>query len=241
MKEKDLAVLRRGMLDIGLCPSERQIEQFSMYYDILIRWNEKINLTAITEPEEVIRKHFLDSLMICGITGADIAGRAADIGTGAGFPGIPVAIMYPELDMLLVDSLGKRVTFLNECISLTGLENVKAIKARAEEIGKDPLYREQFDIVLSRAVAALPVLCEYCVPLVNTGGYFAAYKSQKAEEEIELAANAIQILGGSLETIEKRSLGENGEERTILIIRKEKSTPSAYPRKAGIPSKRPLR
>ena len=241
MNEKDLSVLRRELQDAGMSPSDRQIGQFSTYYDLLIEWNEKINLTAITEPREVIRKHYLDSLLLCGIPGAPVAGRAADVGTGAGFPGIPLAVMCPELETVLIDSLGKRVTFLEECIAEMGLKNVTAVKARAEEIGKDPVYRETFDVVLSRAVAALPVLCEYCVPLVKPGGYFAAYKSQKAQEEADLARNAIQILGGELEAAEKRTLGGSGEERTILIIRKKMNTPPAYPRKAGIPAKRPLR
>ena len=240
MQESDLGYLREALQKNGLQPSDRQIEQFSLYYDLLIKWNEKINLTAITEPKEVIRKHFLDSLLIGRVSSVRIAGRAADVGTGAGFPGIPLAVMYPELETVLIDSLGKRVSFLQLCIDEMGLKKVTAVKARAEEIGRDVDFRENFDLVFSRAVAALPVLSEYCLPLVKPGGVFAAYKSVKAAEESRQAEHAVGILGGVPECSYSCTLEGTDEERTILLFRKSAPTPEKYPRKAGIPAKRPL-
>lgn len=238
MLQEDRDYLISECLKENIELNERQAEQFSLYFDLLIDWNTRINLTAITEPREVIRKHFIDSLLISQIPDFSISGRAADIGTGAGFPGIPLAIMYPEAAFVLIDSLGKRVNFLEECKKQLKLDNVTAVKARAEEAGRKDEFRESFDLVVSRAVASLPLLCEYCLPLVKEGGFFAAYKSQKADEEVKNAEKAIEVLGGKLIDVYRKTL--EGDDRTILMLKKVLPCPSQYPRKPGIPAKRPL-
>jgi 16S rRNA (guanine527-N7)-methyltransferase len=207
---------------------------------MLIEKNKVMNLTAITEFDEVIVKHFADSLSICTVLPEDVK-TVCDLGTGAGFPGIPMAIAYPELQFTLIDSLNKRIKFLQEVVDELGLTNVTLVHARAEEAGRNKLYRENFDLVVSRAVANIATLSEYCLPLVKVSGYFISFKSGDVSEEIDNSGSAIKKLGGSLQKPIYFDLPETDISRSFLIINKEKSTPKAYPRKAGTPSKEPLK
>ena len=219
--------------------TEKQIEQLDKYYELLIEKNKVMNLTAITEFDEVIVKHFADSLSICTVMPDDIH-TICDLGTGAGFPGIPMAIAYPNIQFTLIDSLNKRIKFLQEVVDCIGLDNVTLVHARAEEAGRNKIYREQFDLVVSRAVANIATLSEYCLPLVKIGGYFISFKSGDINNEIELSGKAINKLGGKLEKPILFSLPDTDISRSFLIINKEKNTPKVYPRKAGTPSKEPL-
>ena len=213
-----------------------QIEQFYNYMNELISWNEKINLTAITEPEEIIKKHFVDCLLI--LKHINKESKIIDVGTGAGFPGIPLKIVDSSLNITLLDSLNKRINFLNEVISKVNLKNIKAVHSRAEEYATKE-NRESFDVAVSRAVAELPTLLEYLMPYVKLNGICICMKGPKASEELEKSKKAIQILGGKLEKVENIKIDENME-RNIIIIRKIKNTPAKYPRKAGKPSKEPI-
>lgn len=216
--------------------SEEQIMQFYKYMNTLVEWNEKINLTAITEPNEVIKKHFIDCLSILKYIPKQ--SEVIDVGTGAGFPGIPLKIAESSLNITLLDSLNKRVNFLNEVINTINLENIKAVHSRAEEyaVGEK---RESYDVAVSRAVAELPTLLEYLMPYVKVGGICICMKGPKATEELEKSRKAIEVLGGRFEKIENINIDENME-RNIIIIKKVKSTPNKYPRKAGKPSKEPI-
>ena len=225
---------------IGITLNERQKQQFDKYYEMLVEWNKVMNLTAITEKNEVIDKHFADSLALIK-SGVSLTGqKILDIGTGAGFPGIPLKIAFPELEIVLLDSLNKRIKFLNEVIEALGLEKITAIHGRAEDFAKQKEYREQFDYVVSRAVANLTVLSEYCLPYVKTGGTFISYKSGTVQEEAEEAEKAINILGGQVKDITYFKLPDSEIDRSLVIINKKKSTPGKYPRKAGTPLKEPL-
>lgn len=219
--------------------SEKQIEKLDKYYELLIEKNKVMNLTAITDFDEVIVKHFADSLSICTVMPNDIH-TICDLGTGAGFPGIPMAIAYPNIQFTLIDSLNKRIKFLQEVVDCIGLNNVTLVHSRAEEAGRNKIYREQFDLVVSRAVANIATLSEYCLPLVKIGGYFISFKSGDINNEIELSGKAINKLGGKLEKPILFSLPDTDISRSFLIINKEKNTPKVYPRKAGTPSKEPL-
>ena len=206
--------------------------------NLLIEWNEKINLTAIIEPDDIILKHFVDSLTV--LNEIPDNAKVADIGTGAGFPGLPIKIARPDTDVFLIDSLNKRIKFLDEVILENKLNNVHAIHARAEEIGHNKDYREKCDVVTSRAVAKLNVLLEYMMPLVKLGGKCICLKGPNVEEEIEEARNAIEILGGEVEKIESITLPDSDNKRTIIVIKRVKQLPNKYPRKAGTPTVSPL-
>ena len=217
--------------------TEEQLQKFYEYMNLLIEWNKKINLTAIIEPEDIVLKHFIDSLTILPFI--DKNKKIIDIGTGAGFPGIPLKIMNKNTKITLLDSLNKRINFLNIVIEKLDLSNIQAIHGRAEEIARNKLYREKYDVAVSRAVANLSVLLEYMLPFIQKNGICICMKGPNVEEEIEKANNALETLGGKIENIEHLKLP--GElERNILIIRKVKETPKKYPRKAGIPAKQPL-
>lgn len=223
-------------MDIEL--SEEQYNQFYKYMNLLIEWNKKINLTAITEPKEVILKHFVDCLAIAKYI--DKNKTIIDVGTGAGFPGIPLKIYRKDLEITLVDSLNKRINFLNEVINQLNLKEIKAIHGRAEELGKNKKYREQFDVATSRAVANLATLSEYLIPFVKNGEKVLFMKTLEVEEELEKAKKAIKVLGGKIENVNKFYLPNSEIGRSVVIVRKEKETPNKFPRKPGTPAKEPI-
>lgn len=226
--------------------SAETILSFRKYAEMLKEKNKVMNLTSITDDEGIALKHFIDSLTIASYVDEEqskIKGRKVsliDVGTGAGFPGIPLKINKPDLDLTLLDSLAKRLAFLEDVCRELGLENVKFVHSRAEDAGRDKKYREKFDIATARAVANLPVLCEYCLPFVRKGGCFIAMKG-KMEEELKDAEKAIGILGGKIETVKEFQLPGTDADRTIVVIRKVKDTPAGYPRQAGKPSKEPIK
>lgn len=222
---------------IGISLNESQLKQFSIYADLLIDWNEKVNLTSIIDPEEIVIKHFLDSLTLTHCVRGE---RIADIGTGAGFPGIPLKIIYPEKEFLLVDSLAKRLEFIDVVIDELGLQSVQTIHSRAEDFGRNAQYREILDSVVSRAVARLPVLLEYSIPLLKVGGVFSAAKGSLADEEVKESNKALELLGARVVDIQRFNLGSEAEHRSIIVIEKTRKTPQIYPRKAGTPGKKPL-
>ena len=225
--------------EINIELSVEQLWKFYRYMELLIEWNEKINLTAITDPEEIILKHFIDSLTI--YKDIENNSKIVDVGTGAGFPGIPLSIIDSTLKVTLVDSLNKRLIFLGEVIKELKLENVETVHARAEEFGQNKKYRESFDIATSRAVANLSTLSEYLIPIVKINGKCICMKASEAKQEIEDAKNAINVLGGTIKNIEEFNLPKSDIGRTIITIKKEKNTPNKYPRKAGTPSKEPIK
>ena len=208
------------------------------YMNLLLEWNEKINLTAITDEKEIILKHFIDSFTINKFINS--GDKMLDIGTGAGFPGLPIKIIRPEVDVFLMDSLNKRINFLNEVIESLQLKNIEAFHSRAEEMAKNNKFREEFDVVTSRAVAKLNILLEYMLPYTKVNGKCLCMKGPNIEEEIKEAEKALKILGGEIEKIEKIILPDSNIERKIIIIRKKSATPLKYPRKAGMPTKEPL-
>lgn len=223
---------------VGIELTELQKEQYNKYYNLVVEWNQKINLTAITEEDEFYTKHFFDSISLAFYKDYSNIESICDVGSGAGFPSIPLKILYPNLKVTIVDSLNKRIKFLNLVKDELGLTDCNFVHARAEEFGQNKEYRESFEIVTARAVARLNVLAELCLPLVKKDGYFLSLKAQKAEEETKEAINAIKLLGGKLE--KDLEFDIEGEERHILEIRKAKETPNKYPRKAGTPNKKPL-
>lgn len=225
-----------GKIDIKI--EEKQAENLYKYMNLMLEWNEKINLTAITEPNEVILKHFVDSLTI--LKYLEKGEKVIDVGTGAGFPGIPLNIMKNDCEYTLLDSLNKRIIFLEEIVNSLELKNITTMHARVEEAGKNKKYREQYDIATSRAVASLNILLEYLLPLVKVGGKCICMKGSNIEEEIENAKNAISTLGGEIEKIENITLPDSDISRNIVIIKKISKTPSKYPRKPGTPSKEPI-
>lgn len=236
--EYNLDQFKKGLSDLNIDLTEKQIEQFLKYYEILVETNKVMNLTAITEFDEVIEKHFLDSLSLVRVFDLNRNVKILDLGTGAGFPGIPLKIAFPEIDIVLADSLNKRVKFLNEVVETLQLKQVETVHGRAEELARNKKYREQFNLCTSRAVANLSSLSEYCIPFVKEGGRFISYKSGEIEEEVNQAKRAIHVLGGKLDQVYKFDLYE--QKRSFVIIEKVKKTPAVYPRKAGTPTKEPL-
>lgn len=233
--KKEMSV---NLQEIKLELTDNQIKKFYDFMNLLIEKNKVMNLTGITEPKEVISKHFIDSLTI--LKYIDKNSTVIDVGTGAGFPGLPLKIADESLEMTLLDSLNKRINFLNEVIENTQLNNIDTIHGRAEDFGKIIKYREKYDVVTSRAVASLNVLLEYMLPFVKNGGKCICMKGSNCDDEIENAKNAIKILGGEIEKIEKFNLPNSDNNRTILIIKKVKKTDRQFPRNAGIPTKKPL-
>lgn len=240
----DLTSFEKGLEQLSITLSGEQKQQFLTYYEYLVEKNKVMNLTAITEYEEVITKHFLDSLAVVKnscFKPEKLAGkRLIDIGTGAGFPGIPLKIAFPELEILLLDSLNKRINFLNEVTEMLGLTKINTVHGRAEDYAKQKGYRESFDFCVSRAVANLSTLSEYCIPFVKQGGCFISYKSGSVDQELIQAEKAVKILGGQREEVVRFSLADADMDRSFVVIRKAKPTPKKYPRKAGLPSKEPL-
>lgn len=224
----------------GILLDSNQIKQFELFYELLIDWNSMINLTAITEYDEVVEKHFIDSVVIKDVVDMSAVTSLVDIGTGAGFPGIPIKIIFPHIKVTLLDSLNKRVQFLNEVIRKLKLDKITTLHGRAEDYAKDELYREKFDLSVSRAVANLSTLSEYCIPYVKKGGYFISYKSGNIESELEGARRSVHLLGGNIEESIKFKLAGTDIERSFIKISKKEATLKKYPRKAGLPSKEPL-
>ena len=240
MKMTEIETLKLGAQEIGVNLTDKQVNQFMTYMEMLIEWNQKLNLTAIIEPMEIIKKHFLDCLSASSMKDFNKAGSLIDVGTGAGFPGLPLKIAFPELEVTLVDSLQKRIGFLDAVIEQLELENVVCVHGRAEDLGKNELYREQFDMCVSRAVAHLAVLCEYCLPFIKKGGKFYSFKAQDIQEEKAESMEAIEILGGEIELIQDTAIPYTEITHSMIQIAKIEHTPEKYPRKAGKPSKSPL-
>ena len=228
------------LAELGITLTQTQFNQFDKYYEMLVEWNKVMNLTGITEYEEVNEKHFVDSLALVKALDISKVQTVIDIGTGAGFPGIPLKIVFPELEVVLLDSLNKRVKFLQEVVDALGLEQVEALHGRAEEYAKKAEYREQYDCCVSRAVANLASLSEYCLPFVKVGGRFVSYKSGKLNEELAAAQKAIHVLGGEAKEPVYFQLTGTEDERSFVCIEKGKATPKKYPRKAGTPAKEPI-
>lgn len=233
-------LLKEKVSTLGIELTDKQVEQFIQYFEILVEWNKVMNLTGITEYEEVVEKHFVDSLSLVNVLNLQTRETVIDIGTGAGFPGIPLKIAFPHLKITLLDSLNKRIRFLNTVIDTLGLENIETIHGRAEDFAKQAEYREQYDLCVSRAVANLSTLSEYCLPYVKVGGMFVPYKSGEIDEEVKNASKAISILGGNNIDTVKFQLPGTDIGRSFVKIEKVKNTAKKYPRKAGLPSKEPL-
>jgi len=233
-------IFEQALDNLSIQLTEKQYNQFQIYYETLVEWNKVMNLTAITNYDEVVIKHFADSLSIVKIYDMNKKIRLIDMGTGAGFPGIPLKIVFPQLQVVLLDSLNKRIKFLDEVIHKLGLSEIHAVHGRAEDYANNPEYRENFDLCVSRAVANLAVLSEYCIPYIRVGGIFISYKSGDIDKEVDNSNKIVDILGGHVEKIDKFNLLDTQIERSFVNIIKIKKTPSKYPRKAGIPAKEPI-
>lgn len=233
-------VLLQGCEEAGLTISENQVAGFERYGQLLVEWNEKVNLTAITDPEGIALKHFVDSLLCSKYIDLDGELKVLDVGTGAGFPGLPLKIYKEKLQVTLLDSLQKRINFLQQIGLEVKLHQVIAVHGRAEEIGQQRGHRENYDRVVSRAVARLAVLAEYCLPFVKVGGMFVALKGSSVGPEVEEGLYAVEQLGGKLKDVVEYSLPLSGDGRSLVIVEKVKPTPAKFPRKAGLPEKKPL-
>lgn len=240
--KKDFSQLKKDLNEFGIELTAEMEEQFLLYYNMLIEWNSFMNLTAITDFDEVLKKHFTDSVSLIRAI-PDLSEKrfkVIDVGTGAGFPGIPLKIVFPNISVVLLDSLNKRVNFLNEVISKLQLTDITAMHGRAEDFAQNKEYRESFDLCVSRAVANLATLSEYCLPFVKKNGRFISYKSEKVSEEFEVSGKAISVLGGEYENQVTFELPDSDIYRNLFIIKKKSATPGKYPRKAGLPSKEPI-
>lgn len=240
--KKDFSQLKKDLNEFGIELTAEMEEKFLLYYNMLIEWNSFMNLTAITDFDEVLKKHFTDSVSLIRAI-PDLAEKrfkVIDVGTGAGFPGIPLKIVFPNISVVLLDSLNKRVNFLNEVISKLQLTDITAMHGRAEDFAQNKEYRESFDLCVSRAVANLATLSEYCLPFVKKNGRFISYKSEKVSEEFEVSGKAISVLGGEYENQVTFELPDSDIYRNLFIIKKKSATPGKYPRKAGLPSKEPI-
>lgn len=233
-------IFEEKLLAIGLTLEEKQKQQFDRFYEMLVEWNKVMNLTGITEYEEVNEKHFVDSLSIVKAIDITKVNTVIDVGTGAGFPGIPLKIAFPHLNVVLLDSLNKRIKFLDAVIDELGLTDIHTIHGRAEDYAKQQEYRENFDLCVSRAVANLSTLSEYCLPYVKIGGMFIPYKSGEIDEEVNQSKKAVHILGGKLKDVIKFQLPGTEIGRSFVVIDKVQNTSKKYPRKAGLPAKEPL-
>ena len=231
---------KENLIEFGIQLNENQINQLLKYYELLVEWNGFMNLTAITDYDEVLKKHFMDSLSLIKVFDVHQDVSVIDVGTGAGFPGLVLKIAYPNLKITLLDSLNKRIQFLNEVIKQLDLKGIETIHGRAEDFAKAGMLREKFDLCVSRAVANLSTLTEYCLPYVKLGGEFISYKAEKTEQELESAKKAIMILGGKFDRSAEFYLPDSDIYRNLIVIKKVKETPKKFPRKAGLPSKEPI-
>lgn len=238
--ERETAYIIDEMHKLGISLTEQQSEQLYEYYRLLVEWNSFMNLTGITEFSEVVQKHFVDSLSIVKVKNMNDVDNLIDVGTGAGFPGLPLKIVFPHLKVTLLDSLNKRIDFLNAVIEKTGLTGIETIHGRAEDFAKPGLKREIYDLCVSRAVANLTTLSEYCLPYVRIGGEFIPYKSGEVADELQDAKSAVFLLGGKVESCENFDLPGSDIHRSLVRIKKVGGCPKKYPRKAGMPSKVPL-
>ena len=236
----DYQILEQKLGELGIKQDQNQLERFHKFYQLLIEWNKVMNLTGITEYEDVVEKHFVDSLSTIKAIDLSRIHTVIDVGTGAGFPGIPLKIAFPHLRVVLLDSLNKRIKFLDEVISQLGLTEIRTIHGRAEEYARKEEYREQFDLCVSRAVSNLSTLSEYCLPYIQVGGMFVPYKSGEIDDEVEQSKKAVRILGGNIKEVMKFELPGTDIHRSFVLIHKEQHTQKKYPRKAGIPAKEPL-
>lgn len=234
-------MLSEACKSMGLSFDEEKYNKFIKYKDLIKEWNQKINLTAITDDEEMIKKHFIDSIKVFNCDYVKNAKSIIDIGTGGGFPGIPMKIVKEDSKMVLLDSLNKRINFLNEVINELNLPNIKTIHGRAEDFAQTVEYRQRFDLAVSRAVANLTVLLEFCLPYVKVGGYFVALKGPAIEEEIKAAEVALKVLGGKIEEIIEVDIEDSDLKHNLLVVKKIKDTPKKYPRKAGMVTKNPIK
>lgn len=240
LEKYNIDSFEKDLEELNIKLKKRQMCQFLQYYELLVEWNSFMNLTAITDYDEVIKKHFIDSLSLVKAIDLSKEYSVIDIGTGAGFPGIPLKIAFPNLKITLLDSLNKRIKFLDEVINKLELKDIKTIHGRAEDFAKDKNYRQMYDLCVSRAVANLSTLSEYCLPYIKKGGKFISYKSEKINDEMNVARNAIKILGGNINSQVEFNLPDSDIYRKLFIIDKINDTPMKYPRKAGLPSKEPL-
>lgn len=236
-----MEALNKVIQIMGIETGDALVKKFTGYMDGVLEWNEKVNLTTITDPEEFVIKHFIDSVICADYPEYAKAERIIDVGTGAGFPGVPLAIISPEKNFFLMDSLNKRLKIIDVLCEENNIKNVITIHARAEELAKNKAHREQYDLCVSRAVANMSVLAEYCLPFIKVGGFLLAYKGPDAETELAEAQNALMMLGGRVEEIRNGQLTEFGIDHKIAVIKKIKNTPSKFPRKAGTPAKEPLK
>lgn len=241
MDKYDTSQFQKDLKALSLQLTDQQICQFLRYYEMLVEWNQVMNLTGITEYGEVMKKHFIDSLSLVKIYDTSRECSVIDVGTGAGFPGLALKIAFPQMKVTLLDSLNKRIRFLDAVIAELGLEGVTAVHGRAEDFARPDRLREQFDLCVSRAVANLSSLSEYCIPFVKTGGCFISYKSEKVSEELAASKNAVFLLGGQFERSEEFTLPDSDIYRNLICIRKVHPTAKKYPRKAGLVTKEPLK
>ncbi len=232
--------LKKAFDNLKIQYDDLLVDRFRQYMEGILQWNEKVNLTAIKDKEEFVEKHFIDSILCYNLPEMRKANKIIDVGTGGGFPGIPLALVLPDKEFVLMDSLNKRLKIIDELASEIGITNIRTLHGRAEELAHKEEYREQFDLCVSRAVARLSVLSEYCLPYIKQDGAFLAYKAVKSEEEIQEGRRAIRILGGEIDREESVTLPSFELSHKIIVIKKERKTPRKYPRKAGLPSKQPL-
>ncbi len=236
-----METLQRAFNELNISYNNKVLDKFQKYMELILEWNEKVNLTAITDKEEFIRKHYIDSLLCYNFPEMKKAEKVIDVGTGGGFPGIPLALVFPEKQFVLMDSLQKRLNIIDDLASKLNILNVVTLHGRAEDMGRNKEHREKYDICVSRAVANLATLSEYCLPFITRGGNFLAYKGTKADEEIKEAHKAIFLLGGSIAREERVTLPGYGLDHNIIVMNKVQNTSAKYPRKAGTPSKEPLK
>ncbi|MGN1383380.1 MAG: 16S rRNA (guanine(527)-N(7))-methyltransferase RsmG [Eubacterium sp.] len=232
-------LIQKMFTEAGYTIREDAAEKLSIYMDGILEYNQHVNLTSITDPEEFITKHYLDSASISSLSEFQKAETVIDVGTGGGFPGVPLAVLFPEKTFTVEDSLQKRIRVIQDLLSRAGITNVEAVHARAEDLGKDPVHREQYDLCISRAVSRMSVLAEYCLPFVKEGGFFISYKGSDLDQELHDGEKAVQVLGGEIDRVQPA--GMEGMQHQFVVVKKVKHTPKKYPRKAGTPGKTPIR